>query len=99
LHQIVSGGQYHHPKGLFFGGSAPTWSQATLRQVLREHGTRCARLAWIDLHTGLGPNGLGERIYAGRDDAAAYARATAWWGEVTSIYDVSSTSALLTGLM
>ena len=99
LQQAVSSGQYHHPKGLFFGGTSPTWSHDTLRHVLRDHGTRCAKLAWIDLHTGLGPNGHGERIFACRDDAAAYARAKAWWGEVTSIYDGSSTSALLTGLM
>jgi hypothetical protein len=99
LQQAISGGQYAHAKGLFFGGTEPTWSHATLRQVLRHHGARCARLGWIDLHTGLGPNGHGERIFAGRDDAEAYARARAWWGEVTSIYDGSSTSALLTGMM
>src|SRR5205085_6612198 len=68
--------------------------------VLREHGRRCRKLGWIDLHTGLGPPGHGERIFACRDDAAALARARAWWGpEVTSIYDGSSTSALLTGMM
>jgi hypothetical protein len=99
LQQAISGGQYRHPQGLFFGGDAPTWSHTTLRQVLRQHGTRCERLAWIDLHTGLGPNGHGERILACRDDAEAYARAKAWWGDVTSIYDGSSTSAVLTGLM
>lgn len=97
----VSGGQYQFDDGLFFGGKAPTWSNRTLRQVLRTHARQAKRLAWIDLHTGLGPNGHGERIFAGRDDAAAYARANAWWGgetAVTSIYDGSSTSALLTGL-
>ena len=99
LQQAISGGQHRHPRGLFFGGDAPTWSHATLRQVLRQHATRCRRLAWIDLHTGLGPSGHGERIYAGRDEPASYARARAWWGDVTSIYDGSSTSARLTGLM
>ena len=98
--QAVSGGQYHHPQGLFYGGHSATWSHTTLRQVLRDHATRCARLGWIDLHTGLGPNGFGERIFACRDDAAALRRARAWWGEaVTSIYDGSSTSASLTGMM
>jgi hypothetical protein len=92
-------GQHGHPEGLFYGGRDPTWSHLTLRQVLREHGRRCDRLAWIDLHTGLGPSGHGERIFAGVDDAAAVARARRWWGEVTSIYDGSSTSARLTGLM
>jgi hypothetical protein len=99
LQQAISGGQYHHPQGIFYGGTGPTWSHVTVRRVLRDHGSRCARLAWIDLHTGLGPSGHGERIYAGRDDAVSVARARAWWGDVTSIYDGSSTSALLTGMM
>jgi len=99
LQQAISGGQYRHPDGLFYGGGEPTWSHATLRQVLRKHAGRCQRLAWIDFHTGLGPSGHGERIFACRDDADAYARAKAWWGDVTSIYDGSSTSALVTGFM
>ncbi len=96
----ISAGQYEFPDGLFYGGQAPTWSNQTLRQVLAQHAGAARQIAWIDLHTGLGPNGVGERIYAGRDDAVAVARARRWWGEqVTSIYDGSSTSALLTGLM
>jgi hypothetical protein len=97
-------GQYEFPGGLFFGGTAPTWSNLALREVLRSHGRRAARIAWIDIHTGLGPSGVGERIYAGRDDAAALATAREWWcgngaTPITSIYDGSSTSAFLTGLM
>ena len=95
----VSGGQYGHPEGLFYGGHDPTWSQQTLRHVLQDHGRRCRRLGWIDVHTGLGPSGVGELIFAGRNDASAVARARAWWGaEVTSIYDGSSSSAPLTGM-
>ncbi len=100
LQAAVSGGQYDHPQGLFYGGRNPTWSHVTLRHVLRDHATRCARLGWIDLHTGLGPSGVGERIFACRDEAAALHRARDWWGDkVTSIYDGSSTSAPLKGLM
>ncbi len=100
----VSQGQYAFPSGLFFGGTEPTWSNTTLRRVLRQHGRSARQIAWIDLHTGLGPSGLGERIFANRNDATALARARAWWGgggqtPVTSIYDGSSSSALLTGLM
>lgn len=102
--RAVSQGQHSHPDGLFFGGSSPTWSQRTLRQVLREHGRTARHIAWIDLHTGLGPTGLGERIFAGRDDDRVLQRARAWWGgdgqtPVTSIYDGSSASTYLTGLM
>lgn len=100
----VTGGQHEFADGLFYGGSAPTWSNLAVREVLRTHGRRAGRIAWIDIHTGLGPSGVGERIYAGRDDAACIARAQQWWGgqgrtPVTSFYDGSSTSAKLTGLL
>lgn len=98
--QAVSGGQYEHPEGLFYGGHDPTWSHIVLRRVLREHGRRCARLGWIDVHTGLGPEGVGERIFSCRDDAAALSRARRWWGDsVTSLHDGSSSSSPLTGQM
>jgi len=100
LQAAVSGGQHTHPEGLFYGGLNPTWSNVTLRHVLREQARHAQRLGWIDLHTGLGPSGHGERIFACRDDAQALARARAWWGDaITSTYDGSSTSAPLTGLM
>jgi len=100
----VSQGQYEFSDGLFYGGSAPSWNNLTLRQVLKNHGRRAGRIAWIDLHTGLGPSGVGERIFACRDDPNALARARAWWSSegttpVTSTYDGSSSSARLTGLM
>jgi Protein of unknown function (DUF2817) len=103
LQAAISGGQYAHPQGIFYGGVNPTWSNLTLRHVLREHGQRCARLGWIDLHSGLGPSGVAERIFAGHDDAAAIARARLWWerdgSHVTSMHDGSSSSSKLTGLM
>lgn len=100
----VSQGQHRFPDGLFFGGQAPTWSNTSLRQVLRRFGARAQRVGWIDLHTGLGEPGLGERIFAGRNDPQALARTRSWWGgsgatPITSFYDGSSTSAELTGLM
>ncbi|OOG44642.1 M14 family metallopeptidase [Polaromonas sp. A23] len=100
----ITRGQHEFSEGLFFGGTEPTWSNRTLRQVLRTYVSRVKRVAWIDIHTGLGPSGVGERICACRDDKVALERARAWWGgggatPVTSIYDGSSSSAFLTGLM
>jgi hypothetical protein len=66
--------------------------------VLRDVASSARRLAWIDLHTGLGPQGFGERILACAP-GAAHARARDWWGRVTSIDDDSSASTFLTGLM
>ena len=31
----VSGGQYSHPEGLFYGGQTPTWSNRTLGSIVR----------------------------------------------------------------
>lgn len=104
----ITQGQHEFADGLFYGGTSPTWSNTTLRSVLRQHTASSKRVAWIDLHTGLGASGHGERIWAGKDDALAIARARHWWGggtngnpatPITSMYDGSSTSAFLTGLM
>jgi hypothetical protein len=100
----ITRGQHEFSDGLFFGGTAPTWSNRTLREVLRKYAARAGKIAWIDLHTGLGPSGVGERICATRDDKQALARARAWWDgdgktPVTSIYDGSSSSAFLTGML
>ena len=98
LQEAVSGGQYDHPDGVFYGGKSPTWSHNTLRMVLRQHATKCRQLGWIDLHSGLGESGVGERIFSCRDDDAAKHRAKAWWGNrVTFMDDGSSTSANLQG--
>ena len=103
--QALSGGQYEVDDGLFFGGKGPTWSNRTLRQVLREYGAGVPQVAWIDLHSGLGEEGECERTFAmRRDDTVGRARARAWWegGGATplkSLEDGSSMSAALTGLM
>ena len=95
----VSGGQYQYPDGLFYGGSKPAWSNEVLRGVLHQYVSQRALLGWIDIHTGLGPRGHGEKIYAGLDYAADIARTKAWWGDdVTSFLDGTSTSAPLTGI-
>ncbi len=95
----VSGGQYEFPDGMFYGGQAPAWSNLVLRGVLRAHAATRAQLAWIDFHTGLGPRGHGEKIYAGTDNAADIARTKSWWGpDVTSFLEGTSTSAPLTGI-
>ena len=96
----VSHGQWSHPDGVFFCGRAPTWSNGVLREVLRRRVAGASGLYWIDVHTGLGPRGHGELIYAGRDVAADVERTRACWGPaVTSIFDGSSTSARIDGMV
>lgn len=94
----VSQGQYEQPLGLYFGGREPTWSHRALRRVLQQHVAGREHLAWIDLHTGLGPSGVGERIFASIDEGPALDRARAWWGAgVTSVFQGSSNSIPLHG--
>ena len=98
LQRALSGGQYAHPDGIFFGGNAPTWSNLTLRAIIDDYLMDADHVAMIDFHTGLGPNGYGELILSG-PHTPTFERASAWYnGEVTSIEDGSSTSAKLTGM-
>jgi hypothetical protein len=99
LQAVVARGQHEFPDGLFYGGNGPCWSNLALRRALRETVASARHLAWIDIHTGLGPTGIGERILA-CEPGEAERRARAWWGPaVTSILDDTSSSTFLTGLM
>ena len=94
----VAGGQYAFSDGLFYGGRAPTWSNATFRAIVGSHGRLAKRVAVIDIHTGLGPRGYGEPLCVVPLDAPGFQRARAWWGgEVTSILDGASTSPPVAG--
>src|SRR4030095_15820999 len=57
----IQKGQYSKPKGLFFGGTEPVWSNVVFRQILAAHlPPSIERLVVLDYHTGLGPEGHGE---------------------------------------
>ena len=99
LQQAITGGQCEFPDGLFYGGTRPAWSNGILRSILREQGAGRRRIGLIDFHSGLGPRGVAEKIYSGRDLSADLALTKAWWGEdVTSFFDGSSSSATLSGV-
>jgi predicted deacylase len=97
VQSIVSRGQYTCPTGVFYGGTGPTWSNTWLRGWCAENLSDARHLAIIDLHTGLGPSGHGELIGHEPRTAAAHQRATAWWGDVRSMSDGESVSAVLEG--
>jgi hypothetical protein len=76
--QTLFRGQYHAPAGLFFGGTAPSWSNRVIREFLQTHASEAQNIAWIDLHTGLGPRGNCEKVFIGRPQELQLANA--WWG-------------------
>jgi hypothetical protein len=65
LKRVLVAGQYHHPKGIFYGGNKQersieglmdfvTDEERGILAPLREAGP----IVWIDVHTGLGPFGM-----------------------------------------
>jgi hypothetical protein len=96
----VSKGQYSQPKGIFFGGNNQSKSIRTLNQVLQTDAAGFTDVGWIDFHTGLGPYGHGEKIFAGRPISEEVARAKKWWGQDIAIpFAGTSASAELSGVV
>jgi Protein of unknown function (DUF2817) len=98
LQEYVTVGQSKYKNGLFYSGTAPAWSNQILREILRVHIAPYRAAAWIDIHTGLGPSGHGEKICAGRNAPEELARARFCWGaDVVSPYNGESASAAIRG--
>jgi predicted deacylase len=88
----LSSGQNNHPDGLFYCGTGPSFSNRTIRAILQKHARHRRHVAWIDVHTGLGPYGHGEKIF-GHHDAETEARALAWWGRDLMIARLAQTAS------
>ena len=98
LQAAVSTGQYGHAEGIYYGGRGETWSNRTLAELLRVHAGRVKHVAFIDLHTGLGPYGVGEIMNNHAAAEPAFARVSQWFGgEATSTDAGSSSSAPVSG--
>lgn len=95
--QLVSGGQYEHSDGIFYGGTEPVWSHRWAREHLGLRLDQAERAAVIDLHTGLGPWGFGELISSALPDSETYRRQCEWYGDVTAHKGEGSVSAPLVG--
>jgi hypothetical protein len=93
-------GQYIDPRGIFYGGRAPTWSRQILESIIAAHGLATReQVAVIDYHTGLGPHGYGEPICGSRPGEPGQARARAWYGaSLTEPVLGTSTSEVIPGL-
>ena len=100
LQAAISGGQYTHPKGVYYGGVAPSWSNVTLHAFLARSCAGATKVVSIDMHTGLGPFGHGEIITEAAPDSLHYQRQASIWGDqICSTKDGTSVSANLSGTM
>ena len=95
--QAVSGGQWNHPQGLFYGGAGPSWSRKTLTNIMAKL-LRASRVCILDFHTGLGPYGYAEPIIGLTRQDPGFARTRAWIGAAAkSLYGDGSISAEIKG--
>ena len=77
----LNGGQYTHADGIFYGGVRPQWANRAFRAAVETHLERARSVAFLDLHTGIGP--WCEHVYLcfHPEGSPARERARAWWGE------------------
>lgn len=100
MYRAVSGGQYVHPRGLQYGGREPTWSNRTLRAVWAEHAAGAELAAYVDLHSGLGPCGVGLLFQTAAASSPAARLASALWPDVIRAEPAAGAdAALVTGLV
>jgi hypothetical protein len=97
--RALTGGQYTHPKGFFYGGGGPSWSNRTTHAIIDRFLADRTDIAILDFHTGLGPYGYGELITHYEPDSQGSKRVHAFWGEaVTESKRAQGVSQALYGL-
>ncbi|MCG8590616.1 MAG: M14 family metallopeptidase [Proteobacteria bacterium] len=99
-YQALSGGQYRHPTGMQYGGQAPVWSNRTLRRVWDEHLAEARLAVQIDLHSGLGPEGVGLVLQTAAAESAGGKLAAEWYPDVIRSEPAQGEqAALVSGLL
>lgn len=79
LQSVLTGGQYDHPDGIFFGGMEPTGAQHRFRKIVEEHVVGAAHVLFLDWHTGLGAYGAGELLGITRPGSPHGDRVSKWF--------------------
>ena len=82
--RAAADGQRHRPGRFNFAGDAPAWSNTAVRNAVAKLTRQARRIAWIDVHTGLGERGAGVMLVIQADDRTA-AAASALWGDLIRI--------------
>lgn len=93
LENAIASGQYVDPQGVFYGGTQPTWSNRTLRAILAPFAATAHHVAFVDLHTGIGPYGFGEIMsnHGARDPGHQIMKE--WWGGEATYFDEGTSSS------
>ena len=88
LKQVLAGGQYEYPKGLFFGGKALEEGPQKVQAFARAHLQPAERVVIVDVHTGLGPFGVDTLfVHAGDEGSPVYLEMKRAFGERVASLD------------
>ena len=99
-YRALSGGQYRHPRGLQYGGTSAAWSNRTLHAIWERHAGDAETAALVDLHSGLGPKGVGLLLQTAREASPEARLARELWPDVIRTEPAAgSDAALVSGLM
>lgn len=80
--KAIHGGQYINPRGVFYGGQRPAWSNHLFREIVSRHALGREHVAIIDYHTGGGVLGFCDLFI---DDDHARAPTRQWFSHVSVI--------------
>lgn len=78
--RALSGGQYIDPQGPFYGGNEAAHGRRVIEHIMDLFQLDQRELAVIDVHSGLGPYGLGELICDHPIDSSGGKQAQEWYG-------------------
>ncbi len=90
-------GQFAWDKGIFYGGSAPSWSKIIIEEIFKAISPNKRHIICIDIHSGLGSYGIPSLIHC-RSDANSLQRAKQWFAhDLTSWEEENAVSSYFDG--
>lgn len=93
----LQGGTYHHPNGIFYGGTKAEWTNTVVRDIIAKCAAHADEIVHVDIHTGLGKRGAVEMILPALDSAEEERARAIWGDEVKSTLKNESASVTVTG--
>lgn len=79
LQSVLTGGQYDHADGIFYGGREATGAQKRFLEIVEDHVVGAKHILFLDWHTGLGSYGAGELLGITRPGSAHGDRVSKWF--------------------
>lgn len=90
----LTGGQYHVPSGLNFGGFEAAWSRRRMEDICANHFGHARRVAYVDFHTGFGAFGQPLYLCFHPDGSNEKRRVEQWWGPINGNADAFGGTAV-----